>query len=104
MLVEGAETAGPVSRHLPLADHGVLAADAAYQVDGALDERPPVVRVLALVEQFDAGLDAHLGTAGDQLGQLVPGQAVEQAERGEIVDQFGHDSVPHLPPSIIQHQ
>jgi hypothetical protein len=58
----------------------------ADEVDGAVDEQPPVVRVLALVEQVDAGLDADFGTARDQLGELIVGQAVEDAERAELVD------------------
>ena len=47
------------------------------------DEHPPEVRVLALAEQLDAGLDADLGAALDQLRELVVGQAVEEAERRE---------------------
>jgi hypothetical protein len=31
-----------------------------------VDEQPPEVGVLALVEQVDAGLDAHLGAGIDQ--------------------------------------
>ena len=86
MLVPGAEPAGPATRHVHPADHGVLAADVADQVDGAVDQHPPEVRVLALAEQLDPGLDPHLGAAREQLGELVVGQAVEDAQRAQVVD------------------
>jgi hypothetical protein len=41
--------------------------------------------VLALPEQLHAGLDADLGTARNQLSQLVIGQAVKDAERAKFV-------------------
>ena len=63
MLVPGPEPAGPAARHVHPPDHGVLTADVAHQVDGSVDEHPPVVGVLALAEQLDAGLDANLGAA-----------------------------------------
>ena len=63
MLVPGPEPAGPPARHIHPADHGVLTADVAHQVDRAVDEHPPEVRVLTLVEQLDTRLDADLGTA-----------------------------------------
>ena len=58
----------------------------ADQVDGTVDEHPPVVGGLALVEQLDPGLDADLGAALDQLGELLVAQTVEDAERAELVD------------------
>ena len=57
----------------------------AHQVDGAIDEHPPKVRVLTLVEQIGAGLDANLGTALGQLGELIVSQAVEQAQSAKGV-------------------
>jgi hypothetical protein len=85
VLVPGAEPAGPAARHVHPRDHGVLAADVADEVDGALDEQPPEVRVLPLAEQVDPGLDADLGAALDQLGQLRVGQAVEDGQGAELV-------------------
>jgi hypothetical protein len=38
------------------------------------------------VEQLDPGLDRDLGAALDQLGELVVAEAVEEAERAELVD------------------
>ena len=58
----------------------------ADEVDRPVDEHPPEVGVLALVEQLDPGLDRDLGAALDQLGELVVGEAVEEAERAELVD------------------
>src|SRR5262249_31434647 len=85
VLVEGAEPPGPAARHVHSSDPGVLAADVAHQVDGPVEESPPVIRVLALAEQLDAGLDANLGAALGQLRQLVAGQAVKDAERAKLV-------------------
>ena len=84
VLVPGAEPAGPAARHVHIPDHGVLAADVAHEVDGTLDEHPPEVSVLALAEQIDAGLDANLGTALDQLRELAVSQAVEEAEGSKL--------------------
>jgi hypothetical protein len=58
----------------------------ADQVNGTLDEHPPEVRVLTLAEQIDPGLDTNLGTALDQLRELLVGQAVEDGQRAELVD------------------
>ena len=45
-------------RHVHPGHHRVLAADVADEVDGAVDQQqPPEVRVLALAEQVDPGLD-----------------------------------------------
>ena len=86
LLVPGAEPAGPATGHVHPPDHVVLAAEVAYELDGSVDEHEPEVRVLALVEQGDAGLDPQLGAGLDQLGQLVVGQPVEEVERAEVVD------------------
>src|SRR5437016_3355112 len=86
VLVPGAEAARPAARHIQPADRGVLAADPAYQVDGTLDEHPPEVRVLALVEEIDPGLDGYLRTTLDQLRELVVRHAFEDAERAQLVD------------------
>jgi hypothetical protein len=42
--------------------------------------------VLALAEQLDPGLDADLGAAIDQLGQLLVGQAVEDGQGPQVVE------------------
>ena len=85
MLVPGPEAAGPAARHVHPGDDRVLAADVADEVDGPVDQQPPVVGVLALMEQLDPGLDGELGPALDQLGQLVVAEAVEDAERAELL-------------------
>jgi hypothetical protein len=84
VLVPGAEPARPAAGHVHPGDHGVLAADVADEVDGAGDQQPPEVGVLALPEQDDPGLDADLGAALDQLAELLVGQAVEDAQRAEV--------------------
>ena len=42
--------------------------------------------MLALAEEVDPGLDGHLGAARDQLRELLVGQAVEEAQRAQVVD------------------
>jgi len=86
VLVPGPETAGPAARHVHPRDHGVLAADVADEVDGTVDQHPPEIRVLTFAEQIDPGLDANFGAALDQLGELIVGQAVEDAQRAGLVD------------------
>jgi hypothetical protein len=86
VLVPGAEPTGPAARHVHPRDHGVLAADVADEVDGPVEEHPPEVGVLALAEQVGSGLDANLGTALDQFSELIVGQAVEDAQRAELLD------------------
>jgi hypothetical protein len=86
VLVPGAETPRPAARHIQPADHGLLAADAAYQVHGTLDQDPPEVRVLALAEETDPGLDGYLRTTLDQLRELAVRHAFEDAERAQLLD------------------
>ena len=57
-----------------------------HQVDSAVEKHPPEVCVLAFSEQVDTGLDSKLGTAFDQLGELIVIETLEQAERSEFVD------------------
>ena len=85
LLVPGAEPPGPPARHIHPAHHGVLRTDTAQQVDGTVDEQPPEVRLLTLMEQLDAGLDANLGTALGQFRELIVGHAVEQADSAQLV-------------------
>jgi hypothetical protein len=56
----------------------------AHEVDGAIEEHPPKVRVLTLAKQMGPGLDANLGTARGQLRELIVSQAVEQAQSAEL--------------------
>ena len=84
MLVPGPESPGPAARLVHPADDGVLPADVAQQIDRAIHQHPPEVRLLPLVEQLGSGLDAHLGAALSQLGQLIVGQAIEQADGAQV--------------------
>ncbi len=86
VLVPGAKPAGPASGHIHPGDHGVLAADVPDEVDRPVHEQPPEVGMITLAEQQDAGLDRHLGAAGDQLGELGVGQSVEDPQRTKIGD------------------
>jgi len=86
VLVPGAEPASPTAGCVHLPDDDVLAADVADQVDGTLDQHPPEVRMLALVEQVEAGLDVHLAPALDELSELVVSEPVEEVERAQVVD------------------
>lgn len=86
MLIPGAEPAGPAAGYVHPRHHQVLAADAADEVDGALDQHPPEVCLLALAEQLRSGLDGHLGAGFDQLGELPVGQALENRQGAELLD------------------
>ena len=88
-LVPGAEAAGPAAGRVHPSDPGLLAADGAEQVDGAVDEHPPVVGRLALVEQLGAGLDLHRAGDGQQLGQPLVADAGEDGQGAEVVDAHG---------------
>ena len=78
MLVPGAEPTGPTTGHVHPPDDDVLGADVANQVDGSVDEHPPEVGVVTLVEEVDAGRDGHLGPGLDQLAELGVAEPVEQ--------------------------
>ena len=58
----------------------------ADEVDRTVHEHPPVVRVIARVEQLDTRLDAYLGPGLGQLCELFVGEALEQADRAQVVD------------------
>ena len=64
----------------------------ADEIDRAVDEKPPVVCRLALMEQVVARFDADLGTAVDQFGELVVDRSGEDAQRAQILD--AHQIVP----------
>jgi hypothetical protein len=68
-----------------------------YEVDGAVEENPPVVRVLAFVEQLDAVFDPYLVARLGQLRELVVGQAGEQAERAKVVEAHRAESIVARP-------
>ena len=79
-------TRPPSARHIHPGHHGVLAANMPDEINGTVDEHPPEVRMLALVEQIDAGLDGNLSAALDQIGELIICQAVEDAQRAKIIE------------------
>jgi hypothetical protein len=85
LIVPRAEPARPAAGNVHPRDQGVLAAAVAVEVDGTLDEHPPEVRMLALAEQLVAGHHAYLGTAIEQVGELIVGEALEEAQSAELV-------------------
>ena len=86
VLVPGTKAARPATRNIDPRDHRVFATNMADEINSAVDEHPPEIRRLTLVEQVDAGLDLDLSTVGDQVGKLIIGQAVEDAQRAKIID------------------
>jgi hypothetical protein len=58
----------------------------ANEVNGAVDQHPPEVGMLALMEQVDARLDADLSAVLDQLSKLIICQALEDAQGAKIID------------------
>ena len=85
-LVPRAEAARPLARRVHPADHRLLATDGPDQVQGAVDEHPPAVGVLALVEEVGARHDRHLLAVGHELADLVVVQPVEQRQRPQVLD------------------
>jgi hypothetical protein len=81
LVIPGTESAGPAAGHIHPRDHGLLAADVADEVDSPVEEHPPEVGVLTLVEQLQSGLEVNLGAARHQLRKLLAGQAAEQIDR-----------------------
>ena len=55
MLIPRPKTTGPAARHIHSRDYGVLAANKANEIDGAVDQHPPEVRVLALTKNSTPG-------------------------------------------------
>jgi hypothetical protein len=51
-----------------------------YQIYGAVDQHPPEVGMLTLVEKLDARLNTYLGAVLDQIAELIIGKAVEDAQ------------------------
>lgn len=86
VLIPGTKPTSPATRHVYPGHHGVFAANPADEINSAVDEHPPEVRMLALVEQVDAGLDPNFSTILDQIGKLIICQAVEDAQRAKIID------------------
>ncbi len=86
VLVPGTKTAGPPTGHVYPAYDAVLTPDVADDVDGTVDEHPPVVGVVALVPQVDPWLDANLAGSSQELAQLVVAEPVEDGERAHVVD------------------
>ena len=84
MLIPGPKTACPAARHIHSRDHGVFAANVANQIDGAVDQHPPEVRVLALTKQLHTRRNADFSPALDQISQLIICQPVEYAQRAKI--------------------
>ena len=80
MLVPRAKPARPTPGHIHSCDHGVLATNMTDQIDGPVDQHPPEVRILTLIEQIDARLDANLRTVIDQIAELIICQALEDAQ------------------------
>ena len=66
VLIPGAEPAGPAARLVHPSDDDVLTTDVAHELEGPVDEHPPVVGVLALAEEHGARLDGDLGAGGEE--------------------------------------
>ena len=87
VLVPGPEAAGPAPGHVHRRDDGVLASDAADQLDPPVEQHPPEVGGLALAEQHVAGLEGHLVAApAISSAELVVAQPVEEDDRPEVAD------------------
>ena len=52
----------------------------------AVDQHPPEVRMLALMEQLNTRLNANIDAVLDQIRELIICQAVEDAQRAKIIN------------------
>src|SRR5215471_6757313 len=93
LLIPRPESTGPASGHIHPRDDGALPVDVPHQVDSAVQKHPPEVRGLTFSEQSDTGLDSNLGTAIDQLSELIVFETLEQAERPQLIDAY-HNVAP----------
>ena len=87
VLVPGTEAARPAPRHIHPGDDVVLSANMPDEINGTLYQHPPEVRILALPKQVDAGLDANLSAAHDQICELIICQTIEDAQRAKIINE-----------------
>jgi hypothetical protein len=55
------------------------------EIDGAFDQQPPKVCMISLVKEIDTWLNGNFSSALDQIGELIICQAVEDAQRAELI-------------------
>ena len=84
VLVPRTEAARPAPRHIHPGDDGGLSANVPDEINGTLYQHPPEVRILTFPKQVDAGLDANLSAAHDQICELIICKAVEDAQRAKL--------------------
>ena len=84
VLVPGAEPAGPLTGRRPSRRARCPRDRRGAPGRSALEQHPPVLGRLCLVEQLVARLERQLVPRGEQLRQLVVGEPVEQRDRPQL--------------------
>ena len=87
VLVPRPEAAGPLAGVLHRRHDRFLVADPPDEVDPPGQQHPPVVGRAALVEQPHAGVVRHLLARRREVGHLLVGEAVEDRDRAQLVDE-----------------
>ena len=105
VLVPGAEPAGPPSRHVHGSQPGLVAPDVTDEVDAPVEQHPPVLGGMVLLEEHVTALEGDLGARREQVEQLVvvgarrrarsdAGRRVASHHRQVTVDEVdGHGSL-----------
>ena len=86
VLVPGAEPAGPPSRHVHGSQPGLVAPDVTDEVDGPLEQHPPVLGGMVLLEEHVTALEADLGARREQVEQLVVVGPGEEPHPTQVVE------------------
>jgi hypothetical protein len=96
VLVPTPESTCPSPRHIHLPDHDVFPPDVAHEIECTVDQHPPEIGVVTLVEKLDSGFDACLGARVEQFAELGVAQALEQIERSKVVNVHRGDNTAVL--------
>jgi hypothetical protein len=51
-----------------------------YQIYRTVDQHPPEIGMLTLVEELDARLNGYLGSVLDEIAELIIGEPIEDAQ------------------------
>jgi hypothetical protein len=74
------ETAGPAPGRIHPRDNSVFAAHMPYQIYRTVDQHPPEIGMLTLVEELDARLNGYLGAVLEQIAEVIIGEPIEDAQ------------------------
>jgi hypothetical protein len=86
VLVPGAEPTGPPPWHVQRSQSRLLVPDVTDQVDTPLEQHPPVLGGMVLLEEHVTALEADLGAHREQGEQLVVVGPGEERDPAQVVE------------------